>query len=862
LSNTIPFDIRSWGIQQSGEFGTGEVKTATAVTVQRNEKNIYTHATPTALLADNGIMYLFDARKLVAAKVDVLFKSIISYETQEDHYGLSMAGKLVNINLYATRNVVMKDLNDTIDTTMVITDLWANYFITEENQIYRAFHEHGTVRFQPRFTKNYFANSIVKIVSGFTHDVALLANGTVMVWGSNSASQLGCDASLYSTQVPITYELLKGFRETKFIDVSAAGEMTVAVSDTGVVYHSGKLTQTSVIKKRYVIQDVYITKAYAGSDYITMLSSAGVLYSVGKNTKGQLADGTTTDRIEPIVSKQLSAQKVLQYAVYEDMLLCVYEEKYTQWNSNLFPISNENIWNEMSTANIGTERVMKIASQSTQTLMLTQNGTLYAMGSNSWGGLGDGSVMDSNVPLKVNMDGSLAGKKVTAIHVGYLGETNLAITEDGKFYVWGKQVLCSDYNFGTHSPYRIDLPENTTATHIASLEYDWAVLLSNGCIYSCGSQPVTDLLFTKMFPFPDNLGFGGITRDNKLVVVSKDFRTPHMLKIAESTNGTSIIAVILKPPPFDVSRVTRFTMWHSDNTLVITVILDSGETYTGNDQWTKSEPVDPLVSTESVLVYPNGTMHIHWTASYARQTSTIQIPKESIRKITGVARTATGVVGIFAKCSPHFVGEKCDIPVCYTFDANDYRVCSGQGRCERPQTCVCNQYYKGNTCSQYSEHTIVLIATLTVVFGVLLVVLIITILLVSTGYAIKYRTRVAKQYQTERAIKSLLHESLIKADALSAQVDRDWVIPFSELKFVEKLSEGSFGVVMKGRYQSADVYVVTIIFSPNSAIKIIKNFNPEDMAFEHEVKMLRSLRHPNILLFMGVAVTVCLLARY
>lgn len=39
-----------------------------------------------------------------------------------------------------------------------------------------------------------------------------------------------------------------------------------------------------------------------------------------------------------------------------------------------------------------------------------------------------------------------------------------------------------------------------------------------------------------------------------------------------------------------------------------------------------------------------------------------------------------------------------------------------------------------------------------------------------------------------------------------------------------------------------------------SAIKVIKDFYASDTtSFEHEVKILRSLRHPNIVLFMGVA---------
>ncbi len=38
-------------------------------------------------------------------------------------------------------------------------------------------------------------------------------------------------------------------------------------------------------------------------------------------------------------------------------------------------------------------------------------------------------------------------------------------------------------------------------------------------------------------------------------------------------------------------------------------------------------------------------------------------------------------------------------------------------------------------------------------------------------------------------------------------------------------------------------------------MKVLKNVGGSDVDFSNEVKILRSLRHPNIVLFMGVAIT-------
>ncbi|KAL0477073.1 hypothetical protein AKO1_006130 [Acrasis kona] len=72
----------------------------------------------------------------------------------------------------------------------------------------------------------------------------------------------------------------------------------------------------------------------------------------------------------------------------------------------------------------------------------------------------------------------------------------------------------------------------------------------------------------------------------------------------------------------------------------------------------------------------------------------------------------------------------------------------------------------------------------------------------------------------------------------------DHIIPFNVLRFEQRINEGSYGIVFKGRYINAPV-----------AIKRIKTDEIMTHEFMHEVKVLKSLRHPNIVLFMGVCVT-------
>jgi serine/threonine protein kinase len=92
-------------------------------------------------------------------------------------------------------------------------------------------------------------------------------------------------------------------------------------------------------------------------------------------------------------------------------------------------------------------------------------------------------------------------------------------------------------------------------------------------------------------------------------------------------------------------------------------------------------------------------------------------------------------------------------------------------------------------------------------------------------------------------MQSLLNQSLLDSSSSTnseEREEREWIIRIEDLTFSERISEGSFGVVFKGLYRNSPV-----------AIKIIKN-SSNDESFHHEVRVLKSLRHPNIVLFMGV----------
>lgn len=73
----------------------------------------------------------------------------------------------------------------------------------------------------------------------------------------------------------------------------------------------------------------------------------------------------------------------------------------------------------------------------------------------------------------------------------------------------------------------------------------------------------------------------------------------------------------------------------------------------------------------------------------------------------------------------------------------------------------------------------------------------------------------------------------------------EWEIPYEELKLLDKLGEGSYGIVYKAKWRHCLI-----------AVKELKSQKVDSklmQAFKREIAILASLRHPNIVLYMGAS---------
>jgi alpha-tubulin suppressor-like RCC1 family protein len=199
-------------------------------------------------------------------------------------------------------------------------------------------------------------SGVAAIAAGKSHSVFLKSDGSVWACGGNSDGQLG-DGTTTSRSVPV--QVLEASGGTEFTGVSAIAAGT---------YHS------------------------------ILLKSDGTVWTMGENASGQLGDGTTTERNTPV--------QVLE-----------------------------------SPAGPAFAGVMAVQAGDRHSLLLKSDGSVWAMGSNSGGRLGDGTTLNRTTPVRV-LDAPGGSPFTDAAAIGTGDSHSLLLRNDGTAWAWGSNLYC------------------------------------------------------------------------------------------------------------------------------------------------------------------------------------------------------------------------------------------------------------------------------------------------------------------------------------------------------------------------------------------------------------------------------------
>ena len=233
------------------------------------------------------------------------------------------------------------------------------------------------------------------VAVGYFHTCAVTDAGLVYCWGRNVNGQLGNNSTSNSNK-------------------------PVAVDTTGVL--SGK-----------------VIKSITVGDYDSCaLTNDGLVACWGLNSSGQLGDGSTTQRLVPVLVTGALVGKVVRSISTGDNYNCAIT---TDGLAYCWGLNDDGQLGNSSTTSSSTPvavtlnglTIKTIATGAFSTCAITSNDLAYCWGRNNNGQLGNNSTTSSLAPVAVL--GALSSKTVKTISIGEYHAC--AIASDNITYCWG-----------------------------------------------------------------------------------------------------------------------------------------------------------------------------------------------------------------------------------------------------------------------------------------------------------------------------------------------------------------------------------------------------------------------------------------
>lgn len=236
--------------------------------------------------------------------------------------------------------------------------------------------------------------------------------------------------------------------------------------------HTNAQSNRREIRSSNLYQSNYQRINTCASSYHSFEIRNGSLWAYGFNAVGQLGDSTNIQRNEPVQIGVENNWVVVAAGYWHSVGI---KSNGTLWAcgwNNEGRLGDGTFTNaiRMMMAQIGTDSSwVSVVTGENHTLALKADGTLWAWGSNVYGQLGDGSLVNKNVPVQIGTEHNW-----TAVSAGR--SHSLALKADGSLWAWG------DNEFGQCGFFS---PSYSTVPLRVGTDNSW-VKISAGYTYSLG----------------------------------------------------------------------------------------------------------------------------------------------------------------------------------------------------------------------------------------------------------------------------------------------------------------------------------------------------------------------------------------
>lgn len=273
----------------------------------------------------------------------------------------------------------------------------------------------GSYNYRITETPSVLMTDVVGISSGYMHHAAIKSDGSLWMWGRQYCGEFG-NGSLTPSTSPVKV------LAADVAMVSAGGQATGVIKNDGTLWMSGRNdfgqignNSTNVVNK-FVQVMTNVKSVSVGWCNTFAITSDDRLYGWGRNDNGQLSGIESSMILEPILL--MENVKMASLSSTDSKYFAIVKTDGTLLLRETGKDETQTIDNNVSYVSVGKNYIEYIK----------EDGSLWAMGLNSYGQLGNGNSEDYSRPVKI-IDGV---KSVCAA-----SEATFALKENGSVWSWG-----------------------------------------------------------------------------------------------------------------------------------------------------------------------------------------------------------------------------------------------------------------------------------------------------------------------------------------------------------------------------------------------------------------------------------------
>jgi len=330
--------------------------------------------------------------------------------------------------------------------------------------------------------------AVSKIAAGYGHTLFQKSDGSLWGMGWNWAGQLG-DGKTNDMLWP------ERIISSNIGAIAAGTHHSLFLKSDGSLWSmgynaEGQLGDGTTNNRPYPVQIVFsnVTAIAAGGFHSLFVKSDGSLWAMGWNASGQLGDGSTSDRYSPVPI--LSNDVTVVAAGYKHSLFLKSDGSlWVMGDNNGYQLGDGTTQSGNFYTNrpeqIVSSNLVAIAGGNQHSLFLKSDGSLWAMGANNYGQLGDGTT-DSGTYVSKTPE-QIVSSNVTAIAAG--AYHSLFIKSDGSLWGMGGRSLGELGDCTPPPPYYTNSPEQIISGGVVAITAGYAhsqLLKLDGSLWAMG----------------------------------------------------------------------------------------------------------------------------------------------------------------------------------------------------------------------------------------------------------------------------------------------------------------------------------------------------------------------------------------